>query len=418
MSRVIATVSLRPPRSGLGVEVCFSFPGTGETVYLPLPDRRLLEGVRRKAGHYLQRLVALVPRLNPTADQAAEALRLLLNSGRELAGLLAQDDPERCLTLQDAFRRAWPVWESTRDGAPDESVPTVEVLCHDDTLPLELLPVFDFGALPQPGTYDDLARAAARFLGFSTAVRRVVPAPASGDHVLRNDPTLPVQFLRYRQLSGPGEEERFLATLHDYVRLEGPWPVAHDEPAFRTALTRALYDGVSLDGGLATEPPVQVQHFACHCDTTAELDDDYTLTMSTRLGGRRQVSFGELRQAYYERFFSDRGRSRQRAVIVLNACGSSRMNPLTAFSFPRWFLNHGHRAFIGTETDIPDAVAARFATAFYRRLLESRRPLGKAIVRARWDLLRDFRNPLGLLYVVYGDADLTVERPRPGIRHG
>ncbi len=417
MSSVIATVSLRPPRSGLGIEVCFAFAGTGEAVYLPLPDRRLLEAVRRKAGHYLQRLLAIAPQLNLSTGQASNAFRLLLNSGRELAGLLAQDDAGRCLELQDAFRRAWPVWESMRGGDSDQPAPTVEVRCHDDTLPLELLPVFDFGPLPDFGSFDDLARGAARFLGFSTAVRRVVPAPASGDHILRNDPTLPVQFLRHRQLSGPGEEERFLTSLGDYVQVEGPWPVSHDEPTFRTALVRALYDGVGLDSGQPSRPPVQVQHFACHCDTTAELDDDYTLTMSTRLGGRRQVSFGELRQAYYERFFSDRDRSRQRAVIVLNACGSSRMNPLTAFSFPRWFLNYGHRAFIGTETDVPDATAARFATAFYRRLLESRRPLGDAVVRARWDLLRDFRNPLGLLYVVYGDTELTVQRPRPDIAH-
>lgn len=101
--------------------------------------------------------------------------------------------------------------------------------------------------------------------------------------------------------------------------------------------------------------------------------------------------------------------------MILNACSSSRTDPLTAASFAQWFVASGHRAFIGTETDVPDGLAARFAGAFYGRLLEARRPLGDAVVWARRDLLRDFRNPLGLLYVVYGDTDLVVERARPGI---
>jgi hypothetical protein len=160
---------------------------------------------------------------------------------------------------------------------------------------------------------------------------------------------------------------------------------------------------------------VQVHHFACHCDTTADLDDDYTLRLSTKRGRPRDISLGDLRRAYRERFTADRDDRRHRGIIVLNACASSRTNPLTAASFAQWFVASGHRAFIGTETDVPDGVASGFAAAFYGRLLEARRPLGEAVVWARRDLLRDFRNPLGLLYVVYGDTDLVVERPRPGI---
>jgi CHAT domain-containing protein len=170
---------------------------------------------------------------------------------------------------------------------------------------------------------------------------------------------------------------------------------------------------------------VQVHHFACHCDTTAELDDDYLIRLSTSRGRRRDISFGELQTGYLGRALGDAdpgaardGQSRPRAVVLLNACGSSRTNPLTSFSFPRWFINWGHRAFIGTETTVPDAVASRFAASFYSRLLERRRPLGEALVWARRDLLRDFRNPLGLLYVVYGDTDLVVAQARPGISGG
>jgi hypothetical protein len=384
-------------------------------VYLPLPDRRLLAEVRRKAGVYLERVVPLTARLNASTEQAANALRILLNKGRELTALLVQDDIDRFLRLESAFRAAWPRWRSADWSDDRASLPMVELHCRDDTLPLELLPLFDFGPLPELRTYADLAAAASRFLGFATVVRRVVPSSATADQVLHNDPALPVQFLRHRGLPSAQEEERFLASLGGHVRVEGPWPVTQDEGEVRAALLRALYDGSPLDGAPGTAPVAQVQHFACHCDTSAENDDDYVLTLSTRNGRARQVTFGELREGYYDRVFADRKPDGNRAVIIFNACASSRTNPLTAFSFPRWFLNSGHRAFIGTETDVPDGVAGAFAAAFYGRLLEARRPLGEAVVWARRDLLRDFRNPLGLLYVMYGDTELTVERARPGI---
>jgi hypothetical protein len=414
---VIATVSMQAPRSGIGVEVRFEFPRTGRTVYLPLPDRRLLDALRRKAGLYLERLVPRVARLNATAEQVEGALHILLNAGRELTNLLAQDDMHKFDELETAFREAWPAWEVAGWGDPREALPIVEMHCRDETLPVELLPLFDFGNLPAIRTHDDMAHAAARFLGFATVVRRVVPVPTIGDHVLRNEPVLPVQFLRHRGLRSAADEERFLSSLKDYVAVEGPWPVSEDAATFRRMLVHALYESAGLDGTTETGLPVQVQHFACHCDTTSTFDDDYRLRLSTRRGQNRDISFSELRNGYFERHYRNRDgeRTRPRAVIVLNACASSRTNPLTAFSFPRWFLKHGHRAFVGTETDVPDRVASAFAAAFYSRLLECRRPLGEAVVWARRDLLRDFRNPLGLLYVMYGDTDLVVERARPRI---
>jgi hypothetical protein len=415
VSTVVANVSVRALRSGLGVEICVEFPPTGRTVYLPLPDRRPLDAMRRKAGIYLERVVPIVAHLNVRTEQAANAFRVLLNAGSELTELLVQQDSTRLLQLQAAFRDAWPLWAQVGWGDPDAPLPIVQMNCHDDPLPLELLPVFDFGSLPEPRTYNDLVRAAARFLGFAAVVRRVVPAESAADRVIRNEPALPVQFLRHRRLPSARREAQFLASLGEHVRVEGPWPVSQDHDVVRAALLQALYTGNSLDGTSAANPSVQVQHFACHCDTTAALDDDYTLRLSTRFGRSRAISFGELRQAYRERLLADGDQESHRAVIVLNACASSRTNPMTAFSFATWFVRNGHRAFIGTETDVPDGVASGFASAFYGRLLEARRPLGEAVVWARRDLIRDFRNPLGLLYVMYGDTDLIVEHARPGI---
>ncbi|WP_155375186.1 CHAT domain-containing protein [Catellatospora vulcania] len=416
MGEVIATVDIRQDRREPRLLVCFEFPRTGESVFLPLSERAT-QGLQRRASKYLTELVSEAARLNIGDDRAVAALLNLFRKGVQLAFLLTQNDGDRVKQLAEAFRAAWPMWQAEDWSDARHDVPIIEMRCGDHALPLELLPIFDLSRPPEIRNYDDVVRLARRFVGFATVVRRIVRTRMTVDHVLRNEPALPVQFMRHRGLPSAREEEHFLASLGDRVQVEGPWPLMEDDNAVRAALVRALYDGSRLDGNSAAEgdPPVQMHHFACHCDTTPEFDDDYKLELSTRNGRVRKIKFEEIRQGYIERIVEQQDSTQDRAVIILNACASSRTNPLTAYSFPDFFLRQGHRAFIGTETDVPDSVASAFSRAFYGRLLEAKRPLGEAVVWARRDLLRDFRNPLGLLYVMYGDTQLTVERARPGI---
>ena len=58
---------------------------------------------------------------------------------------------------------------------------------------------------------------------------------------------------------------------------------------------------------------------------------------------------------------------------------------------------------------MPDLVAAVYARSFYGALL-SGRTVGAALVTARQELLHEFGNPLGLLYVLYGDPDIRIRR--------
>jgi hypothetical protein len=134
------------------------------------------------------------------------------------------------------------------------------------------------------------------------------------------------------------------------------------------------------------------------------------------LGGpgkrRRTVSLSAIRQGFRQRA-QDRGRgSGARPLVIANACGSARIDKETRGSFPRWFLNNRHRGYVGTETDVPDTVAAAFAERLYGALLDER-PLGEAVVLARRRLLADWGSPLGLLYVLYGDPGLAIEHHPP-----
>lgn len=95
-------------------------------------------------------------------------------------------------------------------------------------------------------------------------------------------------------------------------------------------------------------------------------------------------------------------------LVVMNACGSARMHATNALSFPYLFLQNGNCGFVGSEIEIPDDVAAEFSKAMYERFLLGGQLLGQAILGARHDLLRLFRNPLGIAFSSYADPELHV----------
>jgi hypothetical protein len=87
---------------------------------------------------------------------------------------------------------------------------------------------------------------------------------------------------------------------------------------------------------------------------------------------------------------------------------------MSAASFPRHFLRFGNRAVFGTETAIPDDIAAQFSRMFYEGMLDGGLSIGDAIFQARIRLLGR-KNPLGILYTFYGDPDLIVQRSYRGV---
>ena len=97
-------------------------------------------------------------------------------------------------------------------------------------------------------------------------------------------------------------------------------------------------------------------------------------------------------------------------LVFLNACASSNLNPARFGSFPKFFLDHGFLGFIGTEISMPDCFAAAFSQRLYKRVLEAS-TLGEAIYSARWDMLKENMNPLGIFYSVYADPEIRVRIP-------
>jgi hypothetical protein len=285
--------------------------------------------------------------------------------------------------------------------------PIIEVHSRSAMVPVELLPLFLVSRPPI-----DVHVLARVFLGFAAVVRRVLPPPVLGDNVLKDDPHLPVQLFRHWDLAGSEQSELF-SRFAGRICVDGPWPTTEDPDTVKAMMISALRDGSPLrERPHAENHEVQIHHFACHCDTSADLADEHWIKVSTKAGGARSVTLEELRIGFNETFF-DQG-ARHRGVVYLNACGSSTMSPLRAGSFPEALLGYGHRAFIGTETAVPDDVAGTFTTHLYEQILLGD-SLGKAILRARRNLLRHEHNPLGLMYVAYGNLDLTVKTPKDRI---
>jgi CHAT domain len=193
------------------------------------------------------------------------------------------------------------------------------------------------------------------------------------------------------------------------IDVDGPWPgpgVSSEDVIER--LIDALFDP---ERRLASQPnpgtPIQVQHFSCHCRTDNQTDSGYALILGGP-GQERSVTLGDIGTGFRQRNQRLGPIDGPRSLIIANACGSAKIDKESRRSFQRWFLNNHHRGFVGTEIDVPVDLAADFGVQLYREVLDSK-PLGEAVVRARRWLLTERRSPLGLLYVLYGDPDLTIQ---------
>ena len=272
-------------------------------------------------------------------------------------------------------------------------------------IPLDFLPLFELAEWPITDDQATLEAAARRFPGFSAIIRREFRnISVSQDLVLQNDPKLPVRCFVYRGLRGVDAEIGFFKRNESYIDVDGPWPVGKlPGREFAKAMADYLQYAADqrFDGEMRT-PIDQIQHFICHC----EIDEMVSSNSVLRLSDGNDVTISDLQAAFA--LPTNKQRPPAGPLIFLNACGTSVINPMAVTSFPRFFLEENHnRGFIGTETNVPDNFAAEFSQCFYRGLLNGL-TLGQAIHDAKWRMLRERKNPLGILYTVYADPDLHV----------
>jgi hypothetical protein len=399
-------------------DVSFEFPGDPD----PLPSFTLrgkepLFDAWARAGRALECLVEGVPVSSAQAVDLREPLNTLLSAGRELGERLTAGNINAWNKVQRRFtmRRAA---LSVRSGPPE--YPVVEVESIDHGYPVELLPVFNIAGAPEPLEIQDerqLRLVADRFIGFNAIVSRIAPNRQLGAAELTCDP-LPIRFFRYHEPeeddagSGFADEQVFLDSL-DGVQLDGPYPIdGVDADAARTRVLAALYDARRpLDPRKPPDAhPAALAHFACHCYTAQRVLEEFELVLSSPDGTPCQIFKTHLTDGYSkpgEDPEADLDDVPPRAAVILNACGTSSVDPWSTLSFQDFFLDNDHPAFLGTQAAIPSTVAAQFTRYLYGSFLAGR-TLGAAVVEARRALLLDHMTPLGLLYALHGNDRIRV----------
>lgn len=348
--------------------------------------------------------------------RAAKALVYLHGLGVQLNRQLFGN---RRYDVEDFVKKACPTWRES--GSDGHVPPLVEVTTGSDhVLPFEFIPFFDTTE-PDIENKDEvtlkqeLPQLAARFLGFSAIVyRRFLQFPGPSAETIENLPRMKLRFFHHAGLEGAREDKEFF-TVAKWIDLRGPWPEQSlEEPSFVSDLAAQLWNAstVPLNPSQSTD---EIQHFSCHCDTEQTHSANYSLLLAhkrDRLGHNslRRASIGKLEQKFG-------GYPRRTPgiypLVFLSACGSSKLTPNGVTSFPKFFLGlEGNRGVVGTETSIPDVFAAAFTRKFYLNLIQGA-TLGEAMSQTTWQLLKRYKNPLGILYTIYADPELKVRKPIP-----
>jgi hypothetical protein len=351
-------------------------------------------------------------------ERGAASLRLLGDVGNEL--LVDLFGRAQAQEVSAFAQRAIPHWGSSGSSTHLEAAVEVRSI-PEYALPFEFFPLF--GAPPTSAAIsniDDLAQFARRILGFSTAVYRVLLRPGAAllrasSQKLNNVPRLRIRLFWHAGLYGAHTEHKHLVSNPAQVELLGPWPNGDTTPeSFDRDLISRLWHALSESVDHGSGRADHVHHFSTHCDTATELSGDYSISLAHHGLFRRQswsISLQTLKRGF-ARLDMDATRLKDQVfpLVFLNACGTSSLTPNGVSSFTELFLDYGNCGVVGTETGVPDSFAAKFSEEFYRTFLQGH-SLGHSMYRARWNLLRRHNNPLGILYVAYGDPDLCVVRP-------
>lgn len=274
----------------------------------------------------------------------------------------------------------------------------VKISCNDClVVPAEILPLANpVGSGPQAGLEDAVA-----LVGFGASCHRPTTAPrAPADEALLNPQAL--RFYWHADLKGAREQWKWLAKRFD---TEGPHPANGED-------SRVVADLIVFKGRDHRKPiTVAVEHFHCHHERRGDKPTAQPDVM--RLKARsRSFSISKLFSIVTEvKIHADQllrlGTTPAAGLVFLNACSSHLVSPRAVGSFARDLLLNGRNAVVTTWSDVPDDVAFAIACYFYEALLRGD-TVGASLREARVRLLLDKKNPLGLLYTVYGDSQFRL----------
>src|SRR5271166_2098992 len=315
---------------------------------------RNLRDMHKALRHDLEQFSKDVERLNQSPEIAVKALRRLKMRGGLILNDLFGSDGKTLREAQELCRRACPNWEKPGWRANSVTPEMVEVdVALGDGIPVEILPLFEFGipkGLKEMNSDEQIWQLARSFLGFSAIVKRRFGPDPPRFRALENPAGLPIRLFLNRSVAEAGPVQQYFCNRPSF-RCGKPWPDS-EAPSnledFTDTLARHLWQPGT---GQPDDPPDQVFHFHCHCDTRTELSGQHTLILHTGayFGGERRINLDPLRFALYQLRDEEPKDDKWGPLVFLNACGSAGIDPSGATSFPQLFLDMCFLGVIGTE---------------------------------------------------------------------
>lgn len=303
----------------------------------------------------------------------------------------------RISEVYDYFRAATPGGRNFAQRRID--FPIIQVQMPINFLQVEVLPFAELSELEPFRTDDDLMQTAARFPGFSFVTRRIVPGEIPQDSALQGSPRVPVKMFHHADFPGAEDEARALA--HDFA-LDGrsPWPNA---PGYTVAAAvQAMVDCDKGFDGLCKDITDQIHHFSCHSDRRAR---SHSLILKAAGHTSIRVPVSEFNGAMA--IANKIAPKYSRPFAFLNACATNSPSTESLATWTDALLWAGYRGVIGTEAAAPDIFASMFSRVFYGEMI-ARRTVGQALQHAKWKMLKRWKNPMGLLYTLFGNPDLRI----------
>lgn len=159
-----------------------------------------------------------------------------------------------------------------------------------------------------------------------------------------------------------------------------------------------------LDALKGKQPLGTVEYFFCHAGTGGDAKKNYDQSYLGLTGTNDGLTLLDIQLATVGRRFSSA------PLFFLNACESSRMDGRFYDGFVPQFLDMGASAVVGTDCEVPSLFGAHLGIAFLKAFF-SGASVGEALLSLRQRFLREYQNPLGLIYRVFGNTDVHVDTP-------
>ncbi|MEU8008914.1 CHAT domain-containing protein [Micromonospora parva] len=363
-----------------------------------------------KLGKLVGRVAASCRQYWPVAaDAASEALGNLAAAGRIFLFDVLHDPQRDFPRLSLFLQAACPTWQSRQSRTP-----LIHAIAEPNQyFPWELLPLFAPTSTMRADNQAELERAALAFPGFAAVVERRDPDHLPESTSLNGWDGLPIRMVYDASFPGVQQEVGFFRGKDALFLLRGPYPKDSADPAAPTLAQQLCDPALGLDHK-RDGPLDQVVHFSCHCQAADGDTTRYAYHLSDEQGRKLVVPLEELVEEMMRIWAAEvmAARSGPRPdmpLVFLNGCGTVAMDPTSAASLHKPFRHNRNRGIIGTIANVPDRIAAEISKWFYLNLLVERHDVGQALHEAKWRLLQDRGNPLGLLYSIHAYAGLRIE---------